>query len=237
MSETRSSASKELGRVFSWNQVVPNLGFFEDQLTPNFDELQHNNKSIEGICRLLSEITLQSPSEDLPVFDNSNLTIGKSLGRGANAVVYDATLKKDELTHKVVVKIPTSEKNAIKEKSKTVRHVKQQMLLLRQPCFVEYYGIYIEPSTQMPCVVMQKLKGNRLSYHLDTSFSRISFKTKVNISLQIAKALQFAHSKGILVTDLKPDNIMFKEIPDLENNANIQICVIDVTENDCMYRL
>lgn len=234
MSESWSAASRELSRAFSLNQVVPNAGFFEDQFTANFHDLQFNNRPVERLDRLLSEITpAQTPGQEVPVFDDSNLTIkNKVLGRGAEAVVYAATHKKDRITHEVAVKVPMSAKNALAEKALKMRHVKQQIFELKHPKFVEYYGIYIDPSDQKPCIVMQQLKGHSLAYHLKLHYEDMSLKSKINIARQIAEALQFAHSKSILLTDLKPDNILFVEVPDLKNNANINICVIDVTEGD-----
>ena len=63
-----------------------------------------------------------------------------------------------------------------------------------------------------PFLVMEYFAGGTLRNWL-TSHERLPGASVLSISTQIADAIDFAHSQGVLHRDLKPDNILFESDP------------------------
>jgi hypothetical protein len=151
------------------------------------------------------------------VSDESQELIGKvlkgryrilsELGRGGMAIVY--LCEDQDLGRKVVVKAPKKALAAESEfRQRFEREIKGQ-LGMEHPhiCTV----MDAETSGPFPYVVLQYLSGGDLSDKLKASKLPMPMKEILGWMPQVAKALDFIHSKGWVHRDVKPGNTMFDE--------------------------
>jgi serine/threonine protein kinase len=76
---------------------------------------------------------------------------------------------------------------------------------LNHPHIVNMIGI--EPYQETFCIVMEYLEGQSLEQALAREGS-LDQARAANIVLQVARALHYAHTRGIIHRDIKPDNIV-----------------------------
>jgi serine/threonine protein kinase len=58
-----------------------------------------------------------------------------------------------------------------------------------------------------PCIVMEYLDGEQLDCTI-RRYAALTVLQKIDIIVQVSKALQYAHERGIFHRDVKPGNIM-----------------------------
>ncbi len=75
---------------------------------------------------------------------------------------------------------------------------------LKHPNIVELIDYGVQPK---PYIVMELMETNLKDYIEEHP---LSFEEAINIWLQIADAINYAHSKGIIHQDIKPENILIK---------------------------
>ena len=79
--------------------------------------------------------------------------------------------------------------------------------LARHPNVVQYLGIYTDPDTRLPVLLME-LCDESLTSFLERSPGPLSYHVQVNICHDIALALVYLHSNGLLHRDLTGNNIL-----------------------------
>lgn len=67
----------------------------------------------------------------------------------------------------------------------------------------------VEESAQLPCMVMEYVKGQSLRERLD-DVGRLPLKELIRVGYQVASGLDAAHAKGIVHRDIKPGNILLE---------------------------
>ncbi|XP_064399665.1 probable serine/threonine-protein kinase drkD [Halichondria panicea] len=78
---------------------------------------------------------------------------------------------------------------------------------INHPNIVQYLGTYRDPDTNAPVLLME-LMDESLTHFLESSPGDIPYHIQVNLSYDIAQALAFLHSNGIIHRDLSSNNVL-----------------------------
>ena len=79
--------------------------------------------------------------------------------------------------------------------------------LARHPNVVQYLGTYTDPDTRLPVLLME-LCDESLTSFLERSPGPLSYHVQVNICHDIALALVYLHSNGLIHRDLTGNNVL-----------------------------
>ena len=78
---------------------------------------------------------------------------------------------------------------------------------LRHPNVIQYLGVYQDPDTKLPVLLMELMDGN-LTHFLNNSLQQIPFHIQVNFCHDIALALSFLHANKVIHRDLSSNNVL-----------------------------
>ncbi|MFO7941854.1 MAG: Stk1 family PASTA domain-containing Ser/Thr kinase [Bacillota bacterium] len=81
---------------------------------------------------------------------------------------------------------------------------------LSHPNIVGIYDVGQEPDEDLYYIVMEHVQGPTLARVLDEE-ERLPPDRAIGIAVEILKALNFAHQKGVVHRDIKPDNVIIDE--------------------------
>ena len=129
--------------------------------------------------------------------------IQEIIGTGGMAVVYKAT--DNRLHRSVAVKILRDELAADEEFRRRFQTEAQAVAMLSHPNIVSVYDVSHSESVEY--IVMELIEGVTLMQYMQKK-GALGWKEALHFSVQISKALEHAHSKGIVHRDIKPQNIM-----------------------------
>lgn len=129
--------------------------------------------------------------------------IHEIIGVGGMAVVYRAYDTIDDRT--VAVKILKDEFSQNAEFLRRFRNESKAIAVLSHPNIVKVYDVSI--GDQIQYIVEEYIDGITLKEYLDQQ-KQIKWKEAIHFVVQILRALEHAHGKGIVHRDIKPQNIM-----------------------------
>ena len=80
---------------------------------------------------------------------------------------------------------------------------------LSHPGIVTIYDVDRDPDSDTPYIVMEYVPGKRLdTFVADLPSQRLALEMSLALAQQIAEALDYAHSQGIVHRDIKPGNVI-----------------------------
>ena len=125
------------------------------------------------------------------------------IGTGGMAVVYRAL--DHRLNRPVAIKILKDELSKNKDFRRRFRAESQAVAMVSHPNIVGVYDV--SGNDRGDYIIMELIEGITLKQYLERKGS-LNWRETLHFSMQIAKALEHAHSKGIVHRDIKPHNIM-----------------------------
>jgi len=142
----------------------------------------------------LSDSVLQHLRQvvDLPDLSGTRYTLESEIGRGGLGVVYAAHDR--ELDRRVALKVMDA---ALSDEPRLIAHIEHPAIVPVYEC-----GTLIDGRA---FYAMKLVAGARLDEYLE---SKPLLAERLRIVQRVAEALGFAHSRGVLHRDLKPQNVM-----------------------------
>lgn len=125
------------------------------------------------------------------------------IGTGGMAVVYKARCHR--LNRLVAIKILKDEFSRDEEFRRRFRAEGEAVAMLSHPNIVQVYDV--SSSDGANYIVMELIDGISLKEYMEKK-GILNWKETLHFSLQIAKGLEHAHSRGIIHRDIKPHNVM-----------------------------
>ncbi len=132
--------------------------------------------------------------------------ITELIGVGGMANVYRALDITDGKT--VAVKILREEFHNNEEFLRRFKNESKAISVLSHPNIIKVYDVSF--SDRMPSIVMEYVDGITLKEYIEQQ-GVLSWKETVFFTIQILRALQHAHDRGIVHRDVKPQNVMLLE--------------------------
>jgi eukaryotic-like serine/threonine-protein kinase len=134
------------------------------------------------------------------------------LGRGAMGVVYKA--RDPKINRVVAVKtISLAGQPAEEELEYRERFFREAEAAgrLSHPGIVTIFDVGEEPETRAPYIVMEFVAGPSLDKLLLRNDHKLPLESALQLTLELAEALDCAHAEGVVHRDLKPANILLTE--------------------------
>jgi serine/threonine-protein kinase len=134
------------------------------------------------------------------------------LGRGAMGVVYQA--RDPKINRVVAVKTilltgqPPEEEREYRERFFREAEAAGR---LSHPGIVTIFDMGEEPETRAPYIVMEFVAGQSLDKLLTREDHTLPLETALQVTHELAEALDYAHAQGVVHRDLKPANILITE--------------------------
>ena len=131
------------------------------------------------------------------------------LGRGAMGVVYRASdLKLDRTVAIKVISLEGLEPDADSEYRQRFTLEARAAGRLSHPGIVTIFDAREDEETEMPYLVMEYIEGHSLQKLLSRKDRTLPLSTTLQLAQEIAEALHYAHSQGVVHRDIKPANIL-----------------------------
>lgn len=137
---------------------------------------------------------------------SSRYSIKKTLGKGAMGVVYlahDLVLERD-----VAIKELHANLASDTDLMERFRREAKVLAKMTHPGIVQIYDLVVD--SRHVWIVMEFVKGQDLSENLKQR-GRLTSEEVYSLGVQLAEALAYAHSLGIVHRDFKPGNVLISE--------------------------
>ncbi len=128
--------------------------------------------------------------------------IKEVIGIGGMAVVYKA--RSPRLNRLVAIKILKDDYSRDKDFRRRFHAESQAVAMLSHPNIVSVYDV---SSGEADYIVMELIDGISLKQYMEKK-GVLNWKETLHFAIQICKALEHAHSRGLVHRDIKPHNIM-----------------------------
>jgi tetratricopeptide (TPR) repeat protein/tRNA A-37 threonylcarbamoyl transferase component Bud32 len=160
-----------------------------------------------------------APGERRPIKDVKDYDLLEEIGRGGMGVIYQA--RQRSLNRLVAVKMIRSAEWATPAERLRFRWEAEAVAALDHPNIVPIYEIgefASDDGAQLPFFSMKLIEGGNLASRRDQF--RGQWKEIARLLVQIARAVEHAHQRGIQHRDLKPANILLSAPEDSAQPVN-----------------
>lgn len=197
-SETPSSEPTSATKIL--NRLVDMVADINEHGEPDFAVI------ISNATRILSELPKQviAPDAKIDVFKNDDFDVMYEIGRGAMGSVYKCYQR--SLQRIVAVKVLSKKWAENPNFYKMLINEARMAAQLNHPNIVQVYSIASDGEKDF--MVMEYVKGVPLSKVLAGHPKGIKPSLAYFYAMQVAEALQAAHTKHVIHRDIKPDNIL-----------------------------
>jgi len=139
----------------------------------------------------------------------------QELGRGAMGVVYKGRdpLLQRTVAIKEILTASLSGDDLARYKQRFFREA-EVAARMNHPDIVTIYDVGEDQANGQPYLVMEFVEGQTLEAMMEDASGPLPLETSLEIGLKVARALEYAHRKGVVHRDIKPANIMV--LPDGE---------------------
>ena len=127
----------------------------------------------------------------------------EEIGSGGMAVVYKARCHR--LNRLVAIKILKDDYLQDEDFRRRFHAESHAVAMLSHPNIVQVYDVF--DSDEADYIVMELIDGISLKQYMEKK-GVLNWKETLHFAIQIAKALEHAHSRGIVHRDIKPHNVM-----------------------------
>ena len=131
------------------------------------------------------------------------------LGRGAMGVVYKARDPRIDrfVALKTINLVGASPEEALEYRERFFQEA-QAVGRLVHPGIVTVFDVGEEPESRTPYIVMEYVDGPSLNALLSEKGGKLPLETALQLTEQLAEALDCAHGQGVVHRDIKPANIL-----------------------------
>ena len=134
------------------------------------------------------------------------------LGRGAMGVVYKARDPKiDRMVAIKTIALLNQDPEEEREFRARFFHEAQAAGRLSHARIVTVFDVAEDPETQNPYIVMEYVSGHSLEKELTELGGKLPLHKALQLTEEVAEALDYAHLQGIVHRDIKPANILLGE--------------------------
>ena len=136
-----------------------------------------------------------------------NLDVVKQLGSGSTGIVFQVKKSNANYALKILRSDLAPEMHQLQRGGQFLSEAKI-LSNIKHPNIVEIYD-YGFSDNYMPYILMEFIKGQPLTKIIKEN--ALDLKKRLNIFVQICKAIQFIHNNKVLHRDIKPGNIMISD--------------------------
>src|SRR6478735_2568482 len=138
--------------------------------------------------------------------------VEREVGRGGAGIVYRAYDLQSERI--VALKVIASEAGDVPEEEACFTREGQLLEKLDHPGIVKIVGFGVFDENGLPFVAMEWLEGEDLAARQKRE--PLTIPQAVELTVQVAEALQTAHAAGVIHRDIKPGNLFLCKAPENE---------------------